>query len=220
MGKLEKIPAWNLTKVRSKKEVIDEARTTGAKVHFVCIINRHASFEKCWIGGRVPKIQSLSCFPWCYCERWFWSLRSFYRARIISISNDGSKKSWISYPDRRVAQDKQQTQYQLSQVKNGRCSEIIEISQIGVSRHLDSSTMTQLAKIMVQYGRPSRSCWAKSVRSFFGRPVMEKAIWETFIAARLGEGFQLGMLFRTPLKKHSSHLCMWVPSNWLERRKY
>ena len=32
--KLEKISAWNLTKVRSKKEVIDEARTKGAIVHF------------------------------------------------------------------------------------------------------------------------------------------------------------------------------------------
>ena len=32
--KLEKISAWNLTKVRSKKEVIHEARTKGAKVHF------------------------------------------------------------------------------------------------------------------------------------------------------------------------------------------
>ena len=32
--KLEKISAWNLTKVRSKKEVIDEARTKGAKVQF------------------------------------------------------------------------------------------------------------------------------------------------------------------------------------------
>ena len=32
--KLEKIPAWHLTKVRSKKKVIDEARTKGAKVHF------------------------------------------------------------------------------------------------------------------------------------------------------------------------------------------
>ena len=27
MGKLEKISAWNLTKVKSKKRVIDEART-------------------------------------------------------------------------------------------------------------------------------------------------------------------------------------------------
>ena len=32
--KLEKISAWNLTKVRSKKKVIDEARTSGATVHF------------------------------------------------------------------------------------------------------------------------------------------------------------------------------------------
>ena len=34
MGNLEKISAWNLAKVKSKKEVIDEARTKGAKVHF------------------------------------------------------------------------------------------------------------------------------------------------------------------------------------------
>ena len=33
-GTLENISAWNLMKVRSKKEVIDEARTKGAKVHF------------------------------------------------------------------------------------------------------------------------------------------------------------------------------------------
>ena len=34
MWKMEKIPAWQLTKVRNKKEVIDEARTSGATVHF------------------------------------------------------------------------------------------------------------------------------------------------------------------------------------------
>ena len=37
--KLEKVPAWDLTKVRSKKEVIDEARTKGAKVHFVSLMD-------------------------------------------------------------------------------------------------------------------------------------------------------------------------------------
>ena len=34
-----KISAWNLTKVRSKKEVIDEARTKGAKVHFASLMD-------------------------------------------------------------------------------------------------------------------------------------------------------------------------------------
>ena len=47
MGKLEKISAWNLTKVRSKKEVIDEARMSGATVSSFCIINGHMSSEKC-----------------------------------------------------------------------------------------------------------------------------------------------------------------------------
>ena len=37
--KLEKISAWNLTKVRSKSEVIDEARTKGAKVHFASLMD-------------------------------------------------------------------------------------------------------------------------------------------------------------------------------------
>ena len=36
---LEKISAWNLTKVRSKKEVIDEARTKGVKVHFTSLMD-------------------------------------------------------------------------------------------------------------------------------------------------------------------------------------
>ena len=60
--KLEKISAWNLTKVRSKKDVIDESRASGATVHF-CIINGHVSFEKCLIGGKTPKIQRSSCTP-------------------------------------------------------------------------------------------------------------------------------------------------------------
>ena len=39
MGKLEKIPAWQLTKVRNRKEVIDEARKEGKTVHFASLID-------------------------------------------------------------------------------------------------------------------------------------------------------------------------------------
>ena len=41
--KLEKISAWNLTKVQSKKEVIDEARTSGATVHFASLIAENST---------------------------------------------------------------------------------------------------------------------------------------------------------------------------------
>ena len=37
--KLEKIPAWDLTKVRNKSEVIDEARTKGREVHFASLMD-------------------------------------------------------------------------------------------------------------------------------------------------------------------------------------
>ena len=37
--KLEKISAWNLATVKSKKKVIDEARTSGATVHFVSLMD-------------------------------------------------------------------------------------------------------------------------------------------------------------------------------------
>ena len=38
-GKLEKISAWNLTKVRRTSEVIDEARTKGIKVHVASLMD-------------------------------------------------------------------------------------------------------------------------------------------------------------------------------------
>ena len=44
--KLEKISAWDLKKVRSKSEVIDEAKDVGRYSSF-CIINGHMSSEKC-----------------------------------------------------------------------------------------------------------------------------------------------------------------------------
>ena len=37
--KLELIPAWDITKVRNKSEVIDEARTSGATVHFASLMD-------------------------------------------------------------------------------------------------------------------------------------------------------------------------------------
>ena len=44
-AKLEKFSAWNLTKVKSKKQVIEEAKTSGATVHFASLMDM--SSEKC-----------------------------------------------------------------------------------------------------------------------------------------------------------------------------
>ena len=61
-GKLEKFSAWNLTKVRSKKEVIDEARTTGAKVHFASLMDM-CHLKNAEVEAKHQKIQRSSCTP-------------------------------------------------------------------------------------------------------------------------------------------------------------
>ena len=110
--KLEKFSAWKLTKVRSKKEVIDEARTSGAKVHFASLMDichlKNGEFE-----AKHQKYKGRVVLRGDNCERRFRVLRSIHRTRSISISNDSRQKSWISSPDCLVAMDKQLTQYQL-----------------------------------------------------------------------------------------------------------
>ena len=60
--KLEKIPAWNLTKVKSKKMVIDEARTAGATVHFASLMDI-CHLKNAELEAKTPKIQRSSCTP-------------------------------------------------------------------------------------------------------------------------------------------------------------
>ena len=91
--------------------------------------------------------------------------------------------------------------------QNGRCSKIIKKSQIGMSRHFDSSTTTQMAKIMVQYGRSSRSSWKEFVRSSFGKTVMEKQFEKSYCST-VGKKFPIGNACSYTVKKGYSDLCL------------
>ena len=151
--KLEKISAWNLTKVKRKKKVIDEARTSGATVHFaslmdICHLNnaeleaKHKKYKgRVVLRGDIVKDDSGSYAV--FTEQGS-SASQMTAAKIVDIICrlrwTNSRRSICLYPS-----------------KKGRCSHIIEKSKIGVSRHLDSSTTTQMAQIMVPYGRPSCS---------------------------------------------------------------
>ena len=125
--KLEKISGWNLTKVISKKEVIDEARTKGAKVHFASLM------DMCHLQNA--------------------ELEAHHQKYNAVITEQGSSASQMTaakvmdFISRLPGCDGQAADAvsAYTQVKNGRCSQIIENSRIGMSRHLDSSTTTQVA---------------------------------------------------------------------------
>ena len=84
------------------------------------------------------------CLGWHF-ERWFWILCSIYRTRIISITNDSSKSHGYNIQTVRKRRTSSWRSICLYPGKNGRWSKNIENSQIGVSRHLDSCTTTQMA---------------------------------------------------------------------------
>ena len=66
--KLKTIPAWQESKVKSKQEVIDEARREAKKVHFATLMDlchlKTAELEK-----QNQKTQRTCCTTWRRCER-------------------------------------------------------------------------------------------------------------------------------------------------------
>ena len=139
--KLEKVPAWDLTKVRSRSEVVDEAKAEGRESSF-CLADGHVSFEECRIGDKAPKIQRSNCTPRWYCKRRFGVLCSIHRTRIISFSNDSSKSHGYHFQTAGLQRTSSWRSICLHPGQNGRCSQIVKNSQIGMSRHMDSSTPT------------------------------------------------------------------------------
>ena len=142
--KLEKISAWNLTKVRSKKQVIDEAKTSGATVHFASLMDichlknaeleaKHQTYKgRVVLRGDIVKGDSGSYAV--FTEQGS-SASQMTAAKIMDIISrlpgcDGQAADAVSA---------------YTQVKIEDAHKLFKNSQIGVSRHLDSSTTTQMA---------------------------------------------------------------------------
>ena len=193
--KLETIPAWKLDKVKSEKEVILEAQRDKKKVHSATLMDI-CQLKNAELEPTIPEVQGKSCASRRHCERRLWNLCSLYWKGLVCVSNDSSRSNGCHCKITRFWRTSSWCSFGLYSDKIGGRFQIAQNIWIRVSRRMDTSSTTETAEIMVQYGRPSRSSWAKSVRSSFGRTVMGKAIWENPIEVRLGEGFQLGMLVR------------------------
>ena len=140
--KLEKISAWNLTKVRSKKEVIDEARTKGVKVHFASLMDichlknaelerKHQKYKgRVVLRGDIVK-DDFGSYAVLLTEQGS-SASQMPAAKIMDIISrlpgcDGQAADAVSA---------------YTQVKMEDAHKLLKNFQIGVSRHFDSSTTT------------------------------------------------------------------------------
>ena len=78
-----------------------------------------------------------------------------------------------------------------------------------MSRHLDSSTTTQMAKIMVQYGRPV----VPLERNLYGHPLAGLLCERQFEKVLLKHGWEKipnGNVSLYIVKKDYFYLCMWM----------
>ena len=154
--KLEKISAWNLTKVRSKKQVIDEARMSGATVHFassmdICHLKnaeletKHQKYKgRVVLRGDIVKDDSGSYAVFTEQRS---SASQMTAAKIMDIISrlpgcDGQAADAVSA----YTQGKMEDAHILLKIPKSECPDI----WIRLPRH-------KWPTCMVQYGRSSRS---------------------------------------------------------------
>ena len=218
--KLEKISAWNLTKVRSKKEVIDEARTKGAKVHFASLVDichlknaeleaKHQKYKgRVVLRGDIVKDDSGSYAV--FTEQG--SLASqMTAAKVMDIISRlrgcaGQAADAVSA----YTQVKMKDAPKLLKIPKSECPDI----WIRPPRHKWPKSWSSVEDPVVPleseilYGHPLAGLlWERQ----FDKILLQRD-WEK--ASRLGMS-----LFVHREKKGYSYLCMWMTSNWLERSK-
>ena len=147
--KLEKLPALQMTKVRSKKKgVIKKAMT----VPFCYAIgylfwNSNRNSKNKYRGRVVPrgdivKYDSVA-------------LMLFSPSRVRQHLKWRPPRSWISSPDCQVAMDRQPTQYQLIPMSTMEDAPRFLNSEVRMSRHMETSSTTNGKNL----GRPLKIQW-------------------------------------------------------------
>ena len=149
---MEKISAWNLTKVKSKKQVINEARLSGATVHFASFMDichlknaeleaKHQKYKgRVVLRGDIVKDDSGSYAV--FTEQGS-SASQMTAAKIMARlpGCDGQAADAVSA----YTQVKMEDAHKFLKIPKSECPDI----WIRLPR--------QMAKTMVQYGRPSCS---------------------------------------------------------------
>ena len=191
--KLEKIPAWDLTKVRSKSEVIDEARTKGAKVHLASLMDichlKNAELEtkhqkhkgRVVFRGDIVKDESGSSAV--FTEQGS-SASQMTAAKVMDIISRmpgcaGQAADAVSA----FSQVKMEDASKLLKIPKSECPDI----WIRLPKHQWPKSWPSMEDPVVPLER-----------NLYGHP-LAGLLWERqFDKVRLGEGFQLGILIRTP----------------------
>ena len=215
--KLEKIPAWQLTKVRNKKEVIEEAKNKGRKVHFasfmdLCLLeNSEMELQYQKYKGRVVLrgdiVKDNSGSYAVFTEQGS-SASQMTAAKIMDIISrlpgcDGQAADAVSA----YTQVKMEDAHKLLKIPKSDCPDV----WTRLPRHKWPKSWSSMEDPVVPLER-----------NLYGHP-LAGLLWERqFEKILLKHGWEKGLnwefLFVHRQKGYSSQ-CMWTISNWQARQK-
>ena len=216
--KLEKISAWNFTKVKSKKEVIDEARTSGATVHFASLMDichlknaeleaKHQKYKgRVVLRGDIVKDNSGSYAE--FTEQGS-SASQMTAAKIMDIISrlsgcDGQAADAVSA----YTQVKMEDAHKLLKIPKSECRDI----WIRLPRHNWPKSWSSMEDPVVPL---ERNLYVHPLAGLLWERQFEKILLQDMDGRR----FQIGNVSLFIVRKDYSYLCMWMTLNWLERNK-
>ena len=213
MGKLEKIPAWHLTKVKNKTEVIAEAKKGGKTAHFASLMDLchlknsklEPKFQK--FKGRVvfrgDSVKNDSGSYAVFTEQGSSALQ-MTAAKIMDIT---SRLPGCA----RQAADAVSAYTHLHSSQNGRSTDVAKNSQIGMYHDTNGLNRGPVWK--------SQLFFLSEICTVIFWLLWERAIRESSFGKRLEKGFKLGMFTRTTVKKRFILSVSVDDIKWLERNK-
>ena len=94
MEKLQKILAWKLTKIRNKKEVINETRKEGRTVHFAPLMDicHHKNSE---LEPKISKIEKNELYSEVTLWKMIWALMQYSKSKVHLRHKWRPQRSWI-----------------------------------------------------------------------------------------------------------------------------
>ena len=197
LGKMEKTPAWQLPKVSNQKEVIEEARNKGRKVHFASLMDLY-HLKNSELEPSISEIQKAGSYSKVY----------------IVKDDSGSYSQNDSSEDHgyhlQVAMDKQQTQYLLipkwkwKMLTNFWKFQNRSVQTFGFVYH-DTNGLNHGPVWKTQLFLLSGMCTVILWQDYYGKGNLRKSFRNM-----AGRKFQIGNVSLYIVKKDYSYLCMWM----------
>ena len=221
MGKLEKIPAWQQTKVRNEKCGDRRSMEQGPEQ----FILRHWWISVIWIiRRRSHKFKSRK--GELYSQVTLWKDDSGSYAVFTEQGSPASQMTAAKVMDSisRLPGFLAQAANAVSswtQVKMEDAPALIENSKVRMSRYFDTSTKTQMA---LKHGPETKTqsfllSGICTVIILWQEYQGKRAIWKSSYWNTVENKFRTGNVYSLTERKDYYCLCMWTISNWLERNR-